>query len=216
MSLERLGRALTRDDEVVTYVARNLERVRGFHVVMRALPRILAERPRARIVIIGGNEASYGRQTDHPQGLRGAMVEELGDSVDWDRVHFLGRVPYGDFCKVIQLGRCHLYMSMPFVLSWSLLEAMAMQATVIGSDTAPTREVIAHGETGLLVDYFDPQALAAQVIDVLANPGDYAHLGPAARAQTVARYDFHTVCLPEHLRQINALVPREKAIEVPG
>ncbi|MEM1340783.1 MAG: glycosyltransferase family 4 protein [Pseudomonadota bacterium] len=212
--LARLGRSLTRDDEVITYVARNLERVRGFHVLMRAIPRILEERPKARIVIVGGEDVSYGRKIGHPKGLRGLLAEELGDRMDWSRVHLLGRVPYSDFCKIIQIGRCHVYMSMPFVLSWSFIEAMSMEATVIGSDTAPVREVVEHGKTGLLVDYFQPDALASQVIDVLSRPGDYAHLGPAARAQTVARYDFTTRCLPEHLSQINALVPKKHALSV--
>ncbi|MEL7301276.1 MAG: glycosyltransferase [Pseudomonadota bacterium] len=214
LRLERLERPLTRDDEVVTYVARNLERVRGFHVVMRALPQILKERPKARVIIVGGEETSYGRDIEHPKGLRGQLAEELGTNVDWSRVHFLGRVSYPDFCNVIKLGRCHLYMSMPFVLSWSLLEAMSMEATVIGSDTEPVREVIEHGKTGLLADYFRPETLARQVVDVLARPDDYAHIGPAARAQTVERYDFATRCLPEHVAQINALVPEALALKV--
>ncbi|MEM8694143.1 MAG: glycosyltransferase [Pseudomonadota bacterium] len=212
VSLNRLAQPLTREDEVVTYVARNLERARGFHVVMRALPKVLAERPKARVLIVGGTEQSYGRNIKSRGGMRGLMEEELGDRIDWDRVHFLGRVPYQNLMEIIQLGRCHLYMSMPFVLSWSLLEAMSMQATVIGSDVAPTQEVIAHGENGLLVDYFKPEALADQIIDVLARPKDYAHIGPAARARVVDHYDFNTRCLPEHIRQINALVPKAKAI----
>jgi len=214
VTLGRLDRPLTRDDEVVTYIARNLERARGFHVVMRALPKVLAERPKARVLIVGGNEHSYGRTVSSNGGMRGLMEEELGDSLDWNRVHFLGRVSYADFKQVVQVGRCHLYMSMPFVLSWSLLEAMSMQATVIGSDVAPTREVITHGENGLLVDYFDPGALADQIIDVLVNPRDYAHLAPEARARVVENYDFQTRCLPEHLRHINALTPSTKGISV--
>ncbi|MEM6624832.1 MAG: glycosyltransferase family 4 protein [Pseudomonadota bacterium] len=216
LSLQRLGRELTRDDEVVTYVTRNLERTRGFHIFMRALPRILRERPEARVLVLGGNETSYGTKSKTPGGLRAEMEAEVGDQVDWDRVHFLGRVPYPMFQKLVQLGRCHLYLTMPFVLSWSLLEAMSMQATVIASDVAPVREAITHGETGLLVDFFDHDALAGQIIDVLARPDDYAHLGPAARARVVETYDFLTRCLPEHIAQINALVPPEKRIEVPA
>ena len=132
ISLGRLPRPLTRDDEVITYIARNMERARGFHIMMRALPKILSERPNARILMIGGNETSYGRESTHPGGLRGEMEEELGDSVDWSRVHFLGRVPYEDLCTIVRISRCHIYLTMPFVLSWSLLEAMAMQATVVG------------------------------------------------------------------------------------
>jgi glycosyltransferase involved in cell wall biosynthesis len=212
LRLGRLVRPVTRDDEIITYVARNLEKTRGFHTMMRALPRILAERPKARVVIVGGNDVSYGKQSDHPGGLRGEMTAELGDRVDWERVHFVGKVPYPDFMKLVQISRCHIYLTMPFVLSWSLLEAMSMQATIVASDVAPVREAVTHGETGLLVDFFDPDALAAQVVEVLANPQDHAHLGPAARAHAVEKYDFLTRCLPEHLARINALVPEGKRI----
>ncbi|NIZ13206.1 glycosyltransferase family 4 protein [Phaeobacter sp. HF9A] len=203
--LGRLDRPLTRGDEVVTYVARNMERARGFHIMMRALPEIQAARPNARILMIGGNETSYGAESKHPGGLRGEMEEELGDRVDWSRVHFVGRVPYEQLCKIIQISRCHIYLTMPFVLSWSLLESMAMQATIVAADVAPVREAISHDETGLLVDFFEPSALAAQVCDVLARPENYAHLGPNARAHVVAHYDFLTHCLPEHVSRINGL-----------
>ena len=213
-----LGRAgtLTRDDEVFTYMARNMERTRGFHVFMRALPDILAARPRARVLIVGGNEASYGRKSAAKGGFRAEMEAEVGDRVDWDRVHFLGRLPYDAYRQVIQLSRCHVYLTMPFVLSWSLLESMAMGATIVASDVAPVREAIAHGETGLLVDFHDPAALAAQVVEVLADPARFAHLGPAARDHVVRRYDFLGVCLPRHLREINALLPADRQIAPPA
>lgn len=216
LGLGRLGRPLSRDDEVFTYMARNLERTRGFHIFMRALPKILAQRPSARVLVLGGNETSYGRESKHQGGLRGEMEAEIGADLDWDRVHFLGQVPYEKFCEIIQLSRCHIYLTMPFVLSWSLLEAMSMQATVVASDVAPVREAVTHGETGLLVDFFDPQALADQVADVLANPGAYAHLGPAARAQVVKQYDFHSHCLPQHITRINSLLPAAKQMPLPG
>jgi glycosyltransferase involved in cell wall biosynthesis len=214
ISLGRLDRPLTRDDEVITYVARNMERARGFHIMMRALPKILKERPNARVLMIGGNETSYGAESKHPEGLRGEMEEELQGQIDWSRVHFLGRVPYDALCDIIRISRCHIYLTMPFVLSWSLLESMSMQATVVAADVAPVREAVTHGETGMLVDFFDPDALAAQVVDVVANPESYAHLGPNARAHVVETYDFLTRCLPEHIAQINALVPEEKRIRI--
>ncbi len=215
LSLGRLPKPLTRDDEVITYMARNMERVRGFHIMMRALPAILEARPKARVVLVGGSGTSYGKKSDAQGGLRGEMEQELGPKVDWDRVHFVGRVPYEDFQRIIQISRCHIYLTMPFVLSWSLLEAMAMQATIVTSDVAPVREAITHGETGLLVDFHAPEALAAQVIEVVSNPGRYAHLGVNARAHVVEHYDFLTKCLPEHIALINALVPTGKAIAMP-
>jgi len=215
LKLGRLNSDLTRDDEIVTYLARNLERTRGFHVFMRALPKILKERPNARVLVLGGNDTSYGGKSKHPGGLRAEMEAEVGKDLDWSRVHFLGRLPYDDYQKVVQISRCHLYLTMPFVLSWSLLEAMSMEATIVGSDVAPVRETITHGETGLLFDFFDPEALADQVIDVLADPAKYAHLGPAARKHVVATYDFLTKCLPEHVAQMNELVPEDKWIKLP-
>ena len=125
------------------------------------------------------------RQQTVLTGLRAEMEKEVGHLLDWDRLHFLGRVPYSDFMKIIQISRCHIYLSMPFVLSWSLLEAMSMQATVVASDVPSVREAIDHGKTGMLVDFFDHHALAAQVVGVLANPDGYANLGPAARAHVV-------------------------------
>lgn len=214
--LNRLGRAVTREDEIFTYMARNMEPVRGFHKFMRALPQILAERPRARALIIGGNEVSYGKASDAAGGYRAEMEREIGDRVDWSRVHFLGKVPYAAYQQIIQVSRCHIYLTVPFVLSWSSMEAMSMGATIVASDTAPVREVMRHGQTAMLVDFHDHTALARQVIEVLARPGDFAHLGVAARRHMVETYDFERCCLPEHLARINSLLPRAKAIALPG
>lgn len=213
--LGRLGRDVTREDEIFTYMARNMEPTRGFHVFMRALPDILAARPKARALIIGGSETSYGKKSDADGGYRAEMEREVGDRLDWDRVHFLGRVPYADFQKIIQISRCHIYLTVPFVLSWSLLESMAMEATIVASDTAPVREVVTHGETGLLADFFDPKALANQVAEVLANPADYAGLGPAARRHVLENYDFLSHTLPIHLEKMNSLVPKAAQIPMP-
>ena len=215
LKLGRLEEPIRKGDEIVTYMARNLERMRGFHKFMRALPEIMAARPNARVLVIGGNEVSYGAKSKAPGGLRGEMEAEVGDSVDWSRVHFLGQVPYADYQKIIQISRCHIYMTMPFVLSWSLLETMSMEATIVASDVAPVREAMTHGKTGLLVDFHDHSALANQVIDVLAKPNDFAHLGPAARKHVIKEYDFLTKCLPEHIAEMNALLPSDKQIKMP-
>jgi glycosyltransferase involved in cell wall biosynthesis len=215
VTLGRVDKPITCEDEIVTFIALNLETTRGFHQFMRALPIIQAARPNARFLVIGGNEVSYGGKSKHPGGLRAQMEEEVGDRVNWKMVHFLGQVPFEDYKKIIQVSSCHIYLTMPFVLSWSFLESMSMQSTIVASDVAPVREAITHGETGLLVDFFDSKAMAAQVVDLLQNPKNYAHIGPNARKHVVETYDFLTVCLPEHLRQINALVPADKQIALP-
>lgn len=216
LKLKRIDTPVGRGDEIVTYMARNLERMRGFHQFMRALPDILEARPNARVLVIGGNEVSYGAKSKVTGGLRAEMEAEVGDRVDWSRVHFLGQVPYKDYQTIIQISRCHIYMTMPFVLSWSLLEAMSMEATIVASDVAPVREAMTHGKTGMLVDFFDPKALARQVVEVLERPQDFAHLGPAARRHVVAEYDFLSKCLPEHIAQMNALLPADRQIAMPA
>ena len=120
-------------------------------------------------------------------------------------------MPYPDFKKLVQISRCHIYLTMPFVLSWSLLEAMSMQATIVASDVAPVREAVTHGETGLLVDFFDPDALAAQVVEV-SPIRRITPISARRRGHVVENYDFLTRCLPEHLAQINAVVPGGKRI----
>jgi glycosyltransferase involved in cell wall biosynthesis len=212
LHLGRLDRPLTRADEVATYVARNLEPTRGFHVFMRALPLILTRRPNARVLIVGGEEVSYGRKSKHPGGFKAELTAEIGDGVDWSRVNFLGRVPYDGFQRLIQVSRCHVYLSVPFVLSWSLLEAMSMGATIVAADTAAVREVINDGVNGRLVDFFQPAQLADAVCEVLANPAGFAALGEAARATAETGYDLGRVCLPAQARLINTLMPRRLAL----
>ena len=171
LTLGRVDHVMTRaTDDIVTYMARNLETTRGFHQFMRALPGIQRGHPNARVLIIGGNDTSYGGKSKHPGGLRGQMEAEVGDRVDWSRVHFLGQVPFEDYQKIIQISKVHLYLSMPFVLSWSCLESMAMQATIVASDVAPVREAITHNETGMIVDFFDHDEIAAQVVGHPAAP----------------------------------------------
>jgi glycosyltransferase involved in cell wall biosynthesis len=197
--------ALSRADEVVTFVARNLEPYRGFHVFMRALPRILRERPKARAIIVGGDEVSYGRKS--PGGLtwRQRLLDEVGKDLDMSRVHFVGRLPYATFLDVLRISSAHVYLTYPFVLSWSMLEAMSVGGLVIGSATPPVQEVIRHEENGLLVDFFDTSGLARTVSEALADPAAFDRLRGAARKTVVSEYDLQTVCLPRHLDMVRRL-----------
>lgn len=200
------GGVLTANDEVVTYVARNLEPYRGFHVFMRAIPEILARRPKARIVLIGGEGVSYGIKLPQGQSYKQKMLAEI--EVDPARVHFLGNVPYDVYRDALHVSSAHVYLTYPFILSWSLLEAMAAECTIIGSRTAPVEEAIEHGRTGLLVDFFDHKALAAQIADVLANKGAYAPLGPAARCHVLENYDLQTKALPHMKALLTYMIAR--------
>lgn len=193
---------LTPGSEVVTYVARNLEPYRGFPSFMRSLPVILAQRPNAHIVIVGGDGTSYGPGLPDRQTFREQMQQELGSSLDWQRVHFLGKVPYDTYLTLLQISSAHVYLTYPFVLSWSMLEAMAAGCLVVGSRTAPVEEVIRDGENGLLVDFFSPGEIAQRVIDALQEPGAFATIRNNARRTIIEQYDLKTVCLPAQLQML--------------
>jgi glycosyltransferase involved in cell wall biosynthesis len=204
ITLGRNKLRLTPQDEVLTFVNRNLEPYRGFHVFMRALPAILHRRPQARAIIVGRDEVSYGSQ--HPSGKtwREVMLAEVGAQLPLDRVHFVGALAYPDYLRMLQVSRCHVYLTYPFVLGWSCLEAMAAGKTLVASSTAPVREVAEHGQNALLFDFFDQAALADLACQVLERPAEYAHLGQAARQKVVAEYDLKTVCLPRLLKLVTS------------
>lgn len=200
LRLPNAGIELTPDDEVVTYVARNLEPYRGFQSFMRSLPAILEKRPNAQVLIVGGDETSYGHQLPDGQTHRQLMLAELGSSVDLKRVHFLGKVPYPTYLTILQVSRVHVYLTYPFVLSWSMLEAMAAGCLLVASKTEPVEEVIRDGENGLLVDFFKPADIAARVVDGLqAGRNGYTDIRRNARATIVEKYDLKTICLPAQL-----------------
>lgn len=183
-------------DEIVTYVARNLEPYRGFHSFMRALPAVLRARPNAHIHIVGGDQISYGNPPRNHTNWREAMLAELGSRIDLSRVHFTGSLNYDAYLALLRRSRVHVYLTYPFVLSWSMLEAMALGLPVIGSDTAPVREIIEDGVNGLIVPFFDPGAIAQKIIEVLADPRRYREHRRNARRTIVDRYDLSRVVLP--------------------
>lgn len=193
---------LTKDDEVITFVNRNMEPYRGYHVFMRALPQILAQRPRAQVLIVGGDGVSYGAKPPAGTTWKQIFLDEVKDQLDLSRVHFLGHIDYRHFIPLLQLSTVHVYLTYPFVLSWSLLEAMACGCAIVASDTPPLREAIHDGRTGLLVDFFKPDTLAEAVVKLLESPALRSELGQSAREFAVAHYDLRSMCLPQMLQLI--------------
>ena len=202
------GSRVTRNDEVVTFINRNLEPYRGYHIFMRALPHILRERPNAKIIILGGDEVSYGAKPPNGQTWKQIFIDEVRTQIsdlDWSRVYFLGRVSYSTFLSMLQVSRAHVYLTYPFVLSWSLLEAMSAECAILASDTAPVREVVTEGENGQLVDFFDGDALIDRLCALLDDPETRETLGRNARDYVCQHFDLKTVCLPRQIEWVEAL-----------
>jgi glycosyltransferase involved in cell wall biosynthesis len=190
------GRVLTAQDEVLSYVSRSLEPYRGFHRFMRALPEVMRARPNAQVVLIGGDGASYGTVPRDAESWKAKLLAELDGQLDLSRIHFLGRVPYPQYLSLLQIARVHCYLTYPFVLSWSLTEAMAAGCHIVASDTEPVRELIRDGENGRLVPFFDQGALEQALIRALAGDPEDAQLRAAARQTIVDGYDLQSHSLP--------------------
>jgi glycosyltransferase involved in cell wall biosynthesis len=209
------GRELTRADEVVTFVARNMEPVRGYHILMRALPHILAERPRAEVLLIGGDRTSYGAPPPPGKTWKSVFLDEVIERIDNSRVHFMGHLPYNSYLRALQVSSAHVYLTYPFVLSWSLVEALSAGCVVVGSDTAPVREVIGR-ENGILVPFFGVDQLGNAVIDILAQPHRFNSLRERARQTVVEHYDLTRICLPTMLSLIREIAGADiKAESIP-
>ena len=188
-------------DALITYVARNLEPYRGFHSVMRALPRILAERKDAHIIMVGGDQVSYGAPPPGRGSWREILLKELEGQLDLSRIHFVGKVAYDDFRALLKRSDAHLYLTYPFVASWSLREAMATGCPIVGSDTAPVSEFITDGLTGRLVPFLEPDRIADVALELLEDRKQARRLGQDAR-----RYAEAELCLQGYLKRYDALV----------
>ena len=193
------GRVLTAADEVITYVARNLEPYRGYPSLVRSLPSLLAQRPNAQVVIVGGDEVSYGRNPPEAPNWREHMAREV--SLDPERVHFTGKVPYAQYLALLQVSSLHIYLTVPFVLSWSCIEALSAGCLVLASGTAPVLEAIEDGVNGLLCDFHSPQDIADKAAAALAEREGLGHLRKAARQTVLDRYDLSR-CLPEQVKLV--------------
>ncbi|WP_028312407.1 glycosyltransferase family 4 protein [Derxia gummosa] len=199
------GRTLRPGDEVITYVARNLEPYRGFHSFMRALPAMLDARPGATVVVVGGDEVSYGRSAPDGKTYRELYEPLIAGHPGRHRVHFLGKLPYARYLDLLRVSRVHLYLTYPFVLSWSSMEAMASGCSMVASATPPVQEVMRDGVNARLVDFFDPAGIAKAVVAILDGSDPDAARRARARADAVAQYDLRGACLPQQLALVRDL-----------
>jgi glycosyltransferase involved in cell wall biosynthesis len=185
----RIGTEVTPEDvRVVTYVARGLEAMRGFDIFVRVANRIAAMMPKVLFVVVGSDRVHYGNDLRH---IRAKTFREhvlQTERPDLRRFRFLGTIPSEQLVEVLCLSDLHIYLTVPFVLSWSVLNALACECTVLASSTAPVQEVIRHEETGLLADFFDVEGLAGQALRVLKDPGTCRPLGATGRALVQERY----------------------------
>lgn len=193
-------------DTIITFVSRNLEPYRGFHSFMRALPEIQEYLPHAHIVIIGGDAVSYGRPAPEGTTYRELFLEEVKDNIKLDKIHFLGKLPYSQFIDVLHHSSVHIYLSYPFVLSWSLLESMSIGSLLVASNTASVVEVVRDKHNGILCDFYNPSDIAEKIAYAYNLPEEEKQcMRHNARSTVVEKYDLRRVCLPKQLSLLNII-----------
>lgn len=197
--LTEIGLDLSEAKEIVTYVSRGLEPYRGFPQFMEAVSLLLKKRKTCHVVVVGEDRVAYGRRLPDGKTFKQLMLEKL--DLDLSRLHFTGRLPYPQYLQVLQASSAHIYLTRPFVLSWSMLEAMSAGCIIVASNTPPVTEVVRDGVNGLLVDFFSPQEVATRVGEALDNSDRLLPLRTAARKTILEKYDLAAL-LPRHLEWI--------------
>ena len=200
--LPRIKLDLTDAEEIVTYVARGMEPYRGFPQLIETISILQKKRPQCHFVIVGKNRVAYGKSLPDGKTYKDAMLEQF--PLDMSRVHFTDLLPYNEYLQVLQASSVHIYLTRPFVLSWSMLEALSTGCLIVASDTAPVTEVIKDGVNGLLVNFFDPQQISDRVIEALNNPSKMAAIRSNARKIILENYDLAKL-LPQHLQWVKDL-----------
>lgn len=199
LSIPRINLNLTQAEEIVTYVARGMEPYRGFPQLIETISILQQKRPQCHFVIVGKDRVAYGKNLPDGKTYKEVMLEKF--PLDLSRVHFTDLLPYDEHLQVLQASSVHIYLTRPFVLSWSMLEALATGCLIVASDTAPVTEVIEDGINGLLVNFFDPQQISDRVIEALANPEKMSTIRTKARETILESYDLANL-LPQHLQWV--------------
>jgi glycosyltransferase involved in cell wall biosynthesis len=184
-------------------IRRHLEPLRGLHAFLRALPRALGELPEAQAIIIGNESASgYGGKAPDGRTWKAYFWDQVKDQLDPARVHFLGRTTHEEMISAMRISAAHVYFTYPFVLSWSLLEAMSCECLVLGSDTEPVRDAIQDGVNGRLLDFFDREALGQAMIEAWREKDRFLDMRKAARRTVVETFDQATIGRPQWLQLV--------------
>ena len=199
LSIPRINLDLTQAEEIVTYVARGMEPYRGFPQLIETISILQQKRPQCHFVIVGKDRVAYGKNLPDGKTYKEVMLEKF--PLDLSRVHFTDLLPYDEYLQVLQASSVHIYLTRPFVLSWSMLEALATGCLIVASDTAPVTEVIEDGINGLLVNFFDPQQISDRVIEALDNPEKMSTIRTKARETILESYDLANL-LPQHLQWV--------------
>ncbi len=198
---------LTKKDKVIAFVNRNLEPYRGYHSFMRSLPKVLEKHPDAYVLIVGGSDVSYGARPKGDKSYKDIFYNEIKDELPINnKIVFLGYVKYNLLLSILDIASVHVYLTYPFVLSWSMLESMALGGLILGSKTPPVEEVINHKKNGLLVDFFDYCQISENINNILDKPEKYQSIRKAARETVVKNYDLYSKCLPDQLSIIRELL----------
>jgi glycosyltransferase involved in cell wall biosynthesis len=199
--LPRLNLDLPDVPELVTYVARGMEPYRGFPQFIESVALLQQRRPQCHVVIVGENRVAYGKQLPDNQTYKDLMLSKV--PLDLNRFHFTGLLPYAEYLQVLQSSSVHIYLTRPFVLSWSMLEALSAGCLVVASRTAPVTEIIQDGVNGLLVDFFSPQEICDRVEEALTHPTSMAPIRVKARETILKHYNLSEL-LPKHLQWIES------------
>ena len=199
LKLPRINLDLSEAEEIVTYVARGMEPYRGFPQLIEAISLLQKQRPQCHFVIVGKDRVAYGKNLPDGKSYKAAMLEKF--TLDLSRVHFTDLLPYGEYLQVLQASSAHIYLTRPFVLSWSMLEALSTGCLIVASDTAPVKEVIEDNVNGLLVNFFSPQQVCDRVIEAFENPDRMATIRDRARKTILNKYDLGKL-LPQHLQWV--------------
>lgn len=208
----RIGERVVPDDvRIVTYVSRGFESMRGFDIFMKAAKKLCELRNDVVFAVVGDTKVFYGGDEDYTGGksFKDWVLDQ--DEYDLSRILFLGRLSPQDLAQLLAISDLHIYLTVPFVLSWSVLNALASGTTILASDTAPVREVIKDGKTGLLTDFFDVDALTVRAMNVLDAPREYKYLGVAGRHLVEEQYSMQ-VCLPQHIRLYDEVMNSDRGV----